>query len=200
MITPHRHRRFVLHPVLIAWLTVVWVMLWSDLSVGNVLGGILVSIVVTIVLPLNPVPLEAVLRPRAAAILVGQLAVDIVKASFQVVVVALRPGRVPYGAVVRVRLRSHSDVVLTMAAEISSLVPGSIVIEARRLTGTLYVHLLDVEMSGGIDAAVESVLALERRILYAIAPVPEIEAAGLPAPTWWGQPPRARRTRAEVPR
>lgn len=199
MITPHRHRRFVLHPILIAWLTIVWVMLWSDISVANVLAGIAVSIVVTTVLPLNPVPLDAVLRPQATAILLGKFALDIVKASFQVVVVAVRPGRVPHGAVVRVRLRSHSDVVLTMTAEISSLVPGSIVIEAHRLTGTLYVHLLDVEMSGGIDTAVESVLALERRILYAIAPVEEIEAAGLPTPTWWGRPPR-RRTSAEVTR
>lgn len=185
-----RRRRFTFHPVLAAWLTLVWVMLWSDLTVANVVAGLLVAAVVTTVLPLNPVPFHARFHPVGFLVLLARFAVDVVVASFQVSVVALRPGRVPHGAVIRVRLRSHSDVVLTLTAELCSLVPGSVVVEAHRLTGTLYVHVLDVAMAGGLDAARRHVLEQEERVLYAIAPPEEIAACGLPP-----RPSRGRRRR-----
>lgn len=180
MISPPRHRTSAVHPLLIGWLTLVWVMLWSDISVANILGGVVVATAVTTVLPLKPVPFRPRFHPWGMAVLVARFARDVVVASFQVAIVALRPGRVPHGAVIRVRLRSHSDVVLTMTAELCSLVPGSVIVEAHRLTGTLYVHVLDVELAGGLDAARQAVLEQERRVLYAIAPADEIEAAGLP--------------------
>ncbi len=189
-----RRRRVTFHPVLAAWLTLVWVMLWSDLTLANVVAGLLVALVVTTVLPLNPVPFHARFHPVGFLVLLTRFAVDVVVASFQVSVVALRPGRVPHGAVIRVRLRSHSDVVLTLTAELCSLVPGSVVVEAHRLTGTLYVHVLDVAMAGGLDAARRSVLEQEVRVLYAIAPPEEIAACGLPP-----RPMRGRRREVPAP-
>lgn len=197
MITPHRRRRPAFHPFLVGWLTLVWVMLWSDVSLANVLGGVVVGLLVTMVMPLNPVPFHGRLHAVGALLLVGRFARDLVVASFQVAVVALRPGRLPRGAVVRVSLRSHSDVILTMTAELCSLVPGSIIVEAHRMTGTLYIHVLDVELAGGVDGARRVVLDQERRVLYAIATPEEIEAAGLPPVSRWGVPPREART--EVP-
>lgn len=192
MITPARRRRLVRHPVLIAWLTIVWVLLWSDLSLANVIGGLLVATVITASLQLNPVPFHARLHPRGFAVLLGHFLREIVLASVQVAVLALRRRKVPRGAVIRIRLRSHSDVVLTATAELTSLVPGSIVIEAHRLTGTLYVHLLDAELAGGLDAARRHVLEQERRVLYALAAPDEIADAGLP--------PRPRGRGAPAPR
>jgi multicomponent Na+:H+ antiporter subunit E len=184
MIAPAVRRRIV-HPVLIGWLTAVWVLLWSDLSLANVLAGLIIGTAVTTLLHLNPVPFRAHFNLRWSLILIGHFISDLVKASGQVAFLALRPGRVPRGAVIRVQLRSHSDVVLTMTAEITSLVPGSIVIEAHRLTGTLYVHLLDAEIVGGLEAARHHVFEQERRVLYALAAPEEIAEAGLPpAPGW----------------
>jgi multicomponent Na+:H+ antiporter subunit E len=177
--TTPRHR-LTLHPLLVLWLTAVWVMLWSDLSLANVIAGAVVAVLATTLLPLNPVPFHARLHPRGAAVLLAVFARDLVVASYQVTLLALRPRRVPRGAVIRVRLRSHSDVVLTMTSELLSLVPGSIVVEAHRLTGTLYVHVLDVETAGGLERAREHAHAQEERVLYAIAPREEIIAAGLP--------------------
>ena len=168
------------HPLLIGWLTLVWVLLWSDLSVANILGGLIVGTVVTTVFHLNPVPFEPRLHPIRFVVLVAHFVWDLVLASAQVTVLALRPGRVPRGAVIRVQLRSHSDVILTATAELASLVPGSIVIEAHRLTGTLYVHILDVDVAGGLEAAREHVLAQERRVLYALASDEELAGAGMP--------------------
>lgn len=187
MITPRSRRRRV-HPVLVVWLTIVWVLLWSDLTLANVLAGLAIATVVTTVFHLNPVPFHARLRLRGFLALLGHFAKDLVLASMQVAALALRPGRVPRGAVIRVQLRSHSDVILTMTAEITSLVPGSIVIEAHRLTGTLYVHVLDADMVGGLDAARRHVLAQEQRVLHAFARAEEIEEAGLPpAPGWFSR-------------
>lgn len=174
-----RPRRFALHPVLITWLTAVWVLLWNDLSLANVVNGVLIAVLATMLLPLTPVPFEAHLRPWAALVLLARFAWDVVVASVQVAVLALSPRRVPRGAVIRVRLRSHSDVVLTMTAELASLVPGSIIVEAHRLTGTLYVHVLDVETAGGLEAARRHVLEQEQRILYALATDDELADAGL---------------------
>ena len=47
------------------------------------------------------------------------------------------------------QLRSQSDLFLTVTAQLCSLVPGSIVVEAHRLSGLLYIHVFDVSDAGG---------------------------------------------------
>jgi multicomponent Na+:H+ antiporter subunit E len=102
--------------------------------------------------------------------------------------------------VIGVRLRSHSDLYLTVTAELASLVPGSLVIEAHRLTGMLYLHVLDAEAAGGVEAHRAAVLELEERVLRALASDAELERAGLPVRRggsgrsgWSGRSSRSRR-------
>ena len=45
-----------------------------------------------------------------------------------------------------VQLRNESDFYLALTAELSTLVPGSVVVEALKNSGTLYIHVLDVEL------------------------------------------------------
>ena len=104
---------------------------------------------------------------------------DVVRASIEVAVIALTPRCTPRGAVVGVQLRSHSDLYLTLTAELVSLVPGSLVVEAQRLTGMLYLHVLDLERSGGAEAVRAHVLAQEERLLRALASPDEQAAAGV---------------------
>jgi len=163
----------------VAWLTVVWVFLWGDLSVGNVLAGLLIALAVTTGLRMAPIEFHGRIRPVALVRLLVRFGADLVRASFEVSLIALRPRYVPRGAVIGVQLRSHSDLYLTMTAELASLVPGSLVVEAHRLTGMLYLHVLDVRQSGGIEAARQSVLDQEERVLRAFASDEELAAAGL---------------------
>lgn len=165
---------------MVAWLTVVWVLLWGNLTVANVLAGLALGILLVTVAPMPRVGLDG--RPWLPGIvpLLVRFAADVVMASVQVAIRALSFGRPPRGAVVRVQLRSHSDLLLTLTAQLCSLVPGSIIVEAHRLTGTLYVHVLDVKAAGGIDGAREHTLAIERRVMYAFATDAEIAEAGLP--------------------
>lgn len=178
--TPH-HRRMRWHTQwpTVLWLTVVWVLLWGDLSVGNVLAGLIIGFLVTNGLRMAPIDFHGRLRPLGILRLFTRFAIDLVRASFEVSLIALRPGYQPRGAVIGVQLRSHSDLYLTMTAELTSLVPGSLVVEAHRLTGKLYLHVLDVRQSGGIEAARQSVLDQEERVLRAFASDEELAAAGL---------------------
>ena len=163
----------------VAWLTVVWVLLWGDLTWANVLAGLVVGVLVTWGFRMSPIAFGGRVRPWRLVVLVVRFAVDLVVASFEVAALALRPGWTPHGAVIRVQLRSHSDLYLTLTAELVSLVPGSLVVEARRHTGVLYLHVLDVAHSGGVEGMRARVLAQEERLLRALASPAELAGAGL---------------------
>ncbi|MCL2091101.1 MAG: Na+/H+ antiporter subunit E [Micrococcales bacterium] len=167
----------------VVWLAVVWVALWGQVSVGNVLVGMVVGILVTMLLRMTPIDFHGRLRPWGLVRLISRFAVDLVRGSLEVAVIALRIGYVPTGAVIGVRLRSHSDLYLTLTAELCSLVPGTVVVDAHRLTGTLYLHVLDVThgrgVSDGLEVARSQVLAQEERVLRALASDAELVEAGL---------------------
>ncbi len=163
----------------VGWLTVVWVLLWGDVSVANVLAGIVLGTAVAAGLRMAPIDFHGRVRPRGVLVLVFRFVVDLVRASVEVSWLALRPRSTPRGAVVGVQLRSDCDLYLTLTAELCSLVPGSLIVEAYRYTGVLYVHVLDVAHSGGVEAARRAVLAQEERVLRALASDDELAAAGL---------------------
>ena len=121
---------------MVVWLTAVWVLLWGDISWGNVVNGIILAVLVSTVLPLPRVTGLGSYRPLAIGVLVGRFLVDLVHGAIDVSRVALRRTP-PRSAVIRVQLRSHSDIVLVTTAGLTSLIPGSVVIEAMRTTTVL---------------------------------------------------------------
>jgi multicomponent Na+:H+ antiporter subunit E len=163
----------------VAWLTLVWVALWGDLSWGNVVVGALLGCAVLVLLPLPSVAARGTTRPWPLLVLLGRFVADLFTASFQVAALALDPRRTPRGAVVGVRLRNPSDIYMTLTSELTSLVPGTLVVEAHRLTGMLYLHVLDVDQAGGAEQVRADTLALEARVLHAFATNDDLKAAGL---------------------
>jgi len=163
---PARYRS--LQPLVVLWLAVVWVALWGDLSVGNVLGGVLVGTVVCLVFPLPPLRMDLHVRPLPLVWLVLRFLFDVVAASVEVSVKTLQLHRQPRNAVIEVDLRTQSDFVLTVVAEMVSLVPGSLVVEARRSTHTLFLHVLDAGDMRGVEKMRRQVFALERRVVLAL--------------------------------
>lgn len=154
----------------ISWLTVIWVAMWGHVSVLTVVGGLLVAIVVCLVFPLPPVTMNLSVRPLRLSWLVVHFLWDVVVASAQVAAVTLDLRRQPHNAVIEVDLRSHSDFVLTVVAEMVSLVPGSLVVEARRSTHTLFLHVLDARDMAGVEKMRREVFALEDRVVRAFGP------------------------------
>jgi len=169
----------------LVWLTAVWVLLWGDLSWGNVVNGLLLGLFVTVLMPLPRVRGLGAFRPLAVAVLVGRFAIDVVGGALQVSRLALRR-RPPHSAVVKVQLRSHSDAILAATGGLSSLIPGSVIVEAHRLTGVLYLHVLDIpedDPEAGIAALRGRVLAQEERLMRAFSSAAELVDAGY-RPGW----------------
>lgn len=174
---PSRHR--AVQPVPVAWLVLVWTALWGDLSVLVIASGVVVAVLVCLVFPLPPVVLFSQVRVWPLIVLTAGFMIDIVRASVQVSLVVLRR-RPVRNAVVAVDLESSSDFVLTGVAAMLSLVPGSVVVEVRRSTHTLYLHVLDTPDRERAEEFRAEALAVEQRFLAAFVPREEHDA-GRPA-------------------
>lgn len=185
-----RSRRNGLSPAAVLITTAVWIMLWDRITGLVVVSGLLLSVAVALVFPLPRIELHGRFRPIALLRVGGRLLVDLVRSSVSVLVLAFRFGHVPRGAIIRVQLRSRSDLYLTQIAELVSLVPGTIVVETRRSTSTLYVHVLDTVSAAELDRTRQDVLDVEARVVRAFGDTAEIAAItnGTPWPT--GHPAR----------
>jgi multicomponent Na+:H+ antiporter subunit E len=151
----------------VVWLTVLWVALWGDLSAFNVVTGLLVAVAACLVFPLPRLTLHLHVRPLWLVWLILRFLADVVVASAQVAWITLQFHRQPRNAVIEVQLRTPSDFVLTIVGEMTSLVPGSLVVEARRSTHSLFLHVLDAQNQAGVDKMRREVFSLERRIVLA---------------------------------
>lgn len=140
-------------------LVVVWVALWGEPTVGNLLSGLVVAGVVTWLFPGGPGRLprmdEGSFRPLAAVHYAAYFAWALVKATWDVALTVLRPAARVTEAIVAVPLRSRSPVIATMVANSITLTPGTMTVEvddglaedgSPRVDGddhvVLYVHVL----------------------------------------------------------
>ncbi len=161
------------------WLTVAWVLLWGTFEIGTVLAGLALALVVAAAFRLPTLRVDGHPHLISVLYLLWRFLVDLVVASAQVVALALNPRRQPRSAIIGVQLRSRNELYMTLTAEITCLVPGSVVVEAHRTTGMLYVHVLDLGISHGVEAARQHVLDTEARVLRALASDAELADAGL---------------------
>ncbi|MFW0794174.1 Na+/H+ antiporter subunit E [Gordonia sp. CPCC 205515] len=151
----------------LGWLTFVWVLLWGTVSWANILAGLVLAIIVVTVLPLPRVPVEGRIHVFTVLMLVGRLLVDFFISSAQVAWAAIRPGRPPLGAVIRVRVAIKSDMVLTLAVDYLNLVPGTMVLEIDHRRRMLYVHVFDVRTEKKVKAFYKQVAFVERSFIRA---------------------------------
>ena len=152
----------------VVFLVVVWVLLWGTLSWANVISGLVVAAVLLAVFPLPPVTFAGRIHPVGVARFLLRFLGDLVVASIQIAWLALRSRHVPRSAIIAVRLRVNTDLNLTLAAEALSLVPGSLILEADRTTGTLFIHVINVDSLAEVEKFRRGVLKLEERIVAAI--------------------------------
>lgn len=172
---PAGRRWRAIQPAAVVWLTLVWMALWGDVSVANALSGALLGTAVCLVFPLPRV--KGPLRPRAHLVLAVliRFAIDVVRASVHVIRVIVLPGDLR-NSVIEVDLRSRSDLVLTVVAEMTALVPGSLVVEVRRSSHTLFLHVLDTPDRGAARRMHDRTLELEQRVVAALG-VPQPDEA-----------------------
>jgi multicomponent Na+:H+ antiporter subunit E len=161
---------------LLVWLVLVWILLWGTWSWANLLSGALVSVLVTTLLPLPPVVGGTRFRPVAFVHYLGYFAVDLLLSGAQVAWRTLSPRGIRNSAILEVRLRTDSDLLLTIVAESVTLVPGSLVIDLDREEKSVALHVLHVDGPDDVERARSRVLAMEERVVRAFGTVEEIAA------------------------
>jgi multicomponent Na+:H+ antiporter subunit E len=161
---------------LLVWLVLVWMLLWGTWSWANLISGTALALVVTVLLPLPPVVGGTRLHAAALLAFLGHFVVDLVVSAAQVAWQTIRPSGVGRSAIIRVQLRTDSDLLLTILAEALSLVPGSLVIDMDREHRTLSMHILHVRDLADVERRRAAVLAEEERVVRAFGSPAEIAA------------------------
>ncbi|MEU5960053.1 Na+/H+ antiporter subunit E [Micromonospora parva] len=160
--------------VALGWLVLVWSLLWGNITWANLVGGLLVGGAVLVFFPLPAVSFGGRLRPWALLVFAGRFVVELVNASLHIARIAVQPGYRPRGAIIAVRLRVPTDLNLALTAEVVSLVPGTLILEVDRDSGTLYLHVLDTHGPADLDVARDRTLVVERRIIRAVGSSAEL--------------------------
>lgn len=159
--------RRVIQLPLVASLLVVWVLLYGEVSPAVLASGLAVALAIVWVFPLPAMDSGLRLRPYGLLVFTAHFAVDLVLASARVVRTAFSFGRIPRSSVIAVPLRTESDVLLTGTAVTVSVIPGSVIVEVRYATSTLFVHAFDAQDRAAADAARRDVLRVEERVTKA---------------------------------
>lgn len=158
-------RRHMLRLWTLCWLMLVWVLLWGSASAANIVGGLAVALVITVLLPLPEVPVEGKVHLLSLLRLMVVVAYQLVLSSLQVAWLAIRPGPPPLTAVLRATLDIKSDLVLALAVNIFNLIPGSVVLEIDQERRLIYAHVIDVGNDKAVDRFYRQVSQMERLLV-----------------------------------
>jgi multicomponent Na+:H+ antiporter subunit E len=131
--------------VVLALLVALWVALWEDPSIANVVGGTLAGITAMLLAPVRPRRRGLVFRPVAAARLTLYFVWQLIVASLVVAWEVVTPRNRINEAVVAVTLHCDHPFIITLVANSVSLIPGTLTLEARDDPPTLYVHVLHLK-------------------------------------------------------
>ncbi|WP_296194031.1 Na+/H+ antiporter subunit E [uncultured Microbacterium sp.] len=168
-----------------AWLVLLWMLLWGQFTVLSLVTGVVVAVVVTKVFRLPPVEFSGRVNFWYLLVFIVTFVVDLVRGSLIVAAQVLDFRRQPGTAIVAVPLRIDDDLIMSHTAITSSLIPGSLIVEADRDRRILYLHVIGVRGDADVEAQRRAVLGWEARIVRAVgsrAQVAQLRAAVEAAP------------------
>ena len=159
-------------------LTAMWLLLWGSVRPFTIVGGIITSYIIMFIFPLPSFDFRGKLRVRHFAIFVFRFVLDLVVASFSVAWLAVRPQAPPKNSIIAVPLRSESDLILTITAEVISLIPGTVVVDASQEDHMLFLHVLGADTTMKVEATRRKMQEQEHRIVAAIGTDAELAKCG----------------------
>lgn len=155
----------MMRPLLVAWLTVLWLVLWRDASVANVVSGVAIALVVLLVFPPRQVTGDHALRPVKLLVFIGYFAWKLVVSNLIVAREIVTPRDHVRSGIVAVPVEACSDLVITLVANAISLTPGTLTLEVRRDPPMLFVHVLHLH---DLDQVRRDIRTLQRLAVAAI--------------------------------
>lgn len=153
-------RRYRL-PLTLLWLTVLWLLLWADLSLANVATGLIVGAVLLAAAGARPVRRDddtPVVSLVASLWFVIWVLGKLVQANLVLAWEILTPRNRIRTGVVAVPLRTESPTVSMIVATVITLTPGTLTIEVAGSPPVLYVHVLHLH---DLDRVRADLLAIE---------------------------------------
>ncbi|NLD76381.1 MAG: Na+/H+ antiporter subunit E [Acidimicrobiales bacterium] len=170
--------------VRVALILAVWLALWSEVSVANVLSGLALAGVIVLGFDTwSHGPL--ILRPLRAVRFAAFFAYLLVLSTWAVVRTVVAPRDRVHTGILAVPLHGCSDAVATLIADAITLTPGTLTLEVRREPLTLYVHALDTR---DLDSIRRDVRRLEVLAVRAFGDAGAIEGLAVDDTTAWRQP------------
>lgn len=144
---------------------ITWVALWGELSVANLVTGLVVSLVLWRAFPSSE-RLNHRIHLLGAVRFLGKFFIDLVTSSFTVALTVLRPTEERLTVqVVDVRLHTTDSLLLTVVCNAMTLTPGTMTVSVDEETSMMKLHVL-----GNMDAEEvrRHVHELEARVMDAI--------------------------------
>lgn len=165
-------------------MTLVWMLLFDAFhlrqeSLGLLVLGFLASVAIMLVFPLPPISPGFRLWPFQGVWMFVYIAWKMVAASFQVTAQVFTPGTV-HSSVISVKQRTGSDLMLVCTAIVTTVIPGSVIIEVGQTERELFVHVLGADTEEKVRKAEKDVRALEERLVRGLgtrADIAELEEA-----------------------
>lgn len=159
-------RRF--RPITVAWITLMWCLMYGEFSWANVIGGFLVGMLIVMLFPLPALPIAALgIRWTAVIGLLWFFITDLVASSVRVSWLAVRPTAQPPSAIVTVPMRVQEDFVFSLAVSLLNLTPGGSVMELDIAGRMLTMHILDARSTAELERTLNGIAELERRLIRA---------------------------------
>lgn len=161
------------------WLVLVWIALWGDFTLANLVGGVLVATALLAVFPSAGPSGNLVVRPLAALRFLAYFAYKLVEANAVVAWEIITPSNEGvHEGIVAVPVTGASDAVVTVLANAISLTPGTLTLEVRDDPPMLFVHVLHLRSIEDTRADVQRLERLVRRAFASeTAPATEEEIA-----------------------
>ena len=157
------------------WLIALWMLLWGQFTWTAFLTGLVAAVVVTRVFRLPPVELSGRVNLWYGAIFVLRFLAALVQGSLTVAAQVLDWRRQPGTAIIAVPLRVDDDLIMTHVAVTTSLIPGSLVVDADRDRRILYLHVIGVRSGRDVERQRQSAWDWERRIVLAVGSRAQVE-------------------------
>lgn len=151
-------------PVLALGLIALWILLWGQATVANVVSGAVIVAVVVAVLPDVGFGFDRpTVRPHWALCFAARVVTDLVRANLSVGAEVVSPRPTVDTGIVAVPLPHCSDGVLTLVANVLGLAPGTMPIEVTRDPAVIYLHVLHLHDVEAVRADVNRLAELAVR-------------------------------------
>ena len=147
-----------LDPIVVMLFAITWCGLWGEISLANVVSGLLIGVVLRVAL--HSESTRRTVRFVPLARLIALVTVDLVKSTAHVVYDVLTP--TDYTDEVIVEVVAGPDAVnhLLLLTTAITLTPGTALVDADSQTGTLYLHLLYADTEASVAEHVSKLVRL----------------------------------------